>query len=239
MCGRFTLSSSGDALVDTFGLAAAPVITPRYNIAPSQSVLTVTADDHAQHRATSMRWGLVPGWAKDLSIGNKLINARAETAADKPAFRGAFRHRRCLVPADGFFEWQASADGKQPFHFRRRDGAPFGIAGLWERWEDPDGKLVLSCTLLTTAANAVVAPVHPRMPVILRPRDYGVWLDSAIDRPQVLQKLLCPYREQDMTAYPVSKAVNRPTHDLPECIEPLRLVGGPAKPLGDLVGFDA
>lgn len=221
MCGRFTLAASGETLIEAFGLSALPQLAPRYNIAPGQSILAVRqAQDHSR-LAQPLRWGLIPSWAKDPGIAHRLINARAETAAQKPSFRSAFRHRRCLLPADGFYEWLGPAGKKQPYYFHMRNGGPFAIAGLWEQWQARDGADLQSCTLLTTTANAVVARVHQRMPVILQPRDYTDWLDPRMKDVELLQALLQPFPAEDMGVYPVADVVNRTVNDGRQCIEPL------------------
>jgi putative SOS response-associated peptidase YedK len=168
-----------------------------------------------------LHWGLIPSWAKDRKMGAKLINARAQTVAEKPAFRSAFRQRRCLVLADGFYEWQQQEQKKQkqPFYFRLSDERPFAFAGLWEHWRGEDGEEIHSCTLLTTEANELMQPIHNRMPVILDPKDYDLWLDLEVKKQELLQPLLHPYRSEEMTAYPVSKVVNKPSNDSAECIE--------------------
>ena len=167
-----------------------------------------------------LRWGLVPGWAKDPAIGSRLINARAETAAEKPAFRTALRRRRCLVAADGFYEWQQAGRTKQPYFIHLRDDRPFALAGLWEAWEGADHAWLETCTLLTTEPNDVVRPIHDRMPVILPPQAYSCWLDPAIEDPRQLAPLLVPYPSDQMEAYRVGRLVNSPSHDAPGCIEP-------------------
>lgn len=220
MCGRFTLFAPSDALAAQFGLdpGAEPPTAPRYNIAPGGPVLAIRQPSRdGKREAVFLRWGLVPSWAKDPAIGHRLVNARAETAGEKPAFRGAFRYRRCLLPADGFYEWTGGR-GKRPFHFRMRDGRSFAIAGLWDRWEAPDGSFAETCTILTTAANVLVAPVHDRMPVILPPDAYGRWLDP--DARDVPASLLVPFPDDAMTAWPVSPLVNDPRADAPQCIDP-------------------
>jgi putative SOS response-associated peptidase YedK len=218
MCGRFTLSLPAEAIASTFQLSTIPELVPKYNIAPTQPVPTIlSAGDRRQFKM--LRWGLIPAWAKDATMGAKLINARAETVAEKPAFRTAFRHRRCLVIADGFYEWQQQKGKKQPFYFRFQNGQPFAFAGLWESWQAPDGEKIDSCTLLTTAANTLLQPIHDRMPVILKPEDYNQWLDPQIQKPEQLQPLLQSYSSEAMVSYPVSTKVNNPTNDSPECIE--------------------
>src|SRR4051794_17675419 len=211
MCGRYTLLASPEALREQFGLVEVPVLAPRYNVAPTQKVAAVRRTAGAEGRELALlRWGLIPPWADDPAIGNRLLNARAETVADKPSFRSALRCRRCLVLADGFFEWQTSRGKKQPYYFRLRDGRPFALAGLWERWARGEHGTVESCTLVTTEANDLVRPLHERMPVILPPDAYEVWLDPAVEHPERLRPLLRPCRADEMTAYPVSVRVNSP-----------------------------
>ncbi len=223
MCGRFSLGTPASVLAAQFDLFEAPPWTPRYNIAPTQEVLVVVQDPAtASRQARRYRWGLIPSWAKDPAIGNQLINAQAETAATKPAFRVAFRKRRCLILADGFFEWKQENRHKQPFHIRMRDGRPFAFAGLWEHWEGPEAKVINSCTILTATPNDLLRPLHHRMAVILPSSAYDRWLDPSLQEPEVLQPLLHPYPSDDMTAYPVSMRVNNPANDSPECGAPLR-----------------
>jgi putative SOS response-associated peptidase YedK len=168
-----------------------------------------------------MRWGLVPSWAKDLSIGSRMINARAETVAEKPSFRKALRERRCIVMADGFYEWEHKVQPRQPFHIVNRDGSPLGFAGLWERWKPPEGEPVESCTIITTKANEVVGRFHDRMPVILEPSDYDLWLDPGVQEPERVLPLLKQYPAERMEAHPVSTLVNSPSHESPECLKPV------------------
>ncbi|HEY9728669.1 MAG TPA: SOS response-associated peptidase [Chroococcales cyanobacterium] len=222
MCGRYSQRQSADVIAKAFEVDNVPALEPRYNIAPTQSVPTVLQPSVSQSRQFKMlHWGLIPKWAKDSKIGAKLINARAETVAEKPSFRSAFRKRRCLVLADGFYEWQQQENKKQkqPYYFRLNDGQPFAFAGLWEQWEDVSGEAIDSCTLLTTDANELMRPVHNRMPVILNPKDYERWLDPEVKEPEQLQPLLRPYSTQEMLAYPVSTAVNKPSNDNAECIK--------------------
>ncbi len=224
MCGRFTLAVPAETLAKQFELPEVPDLEPRYNIAPSQAVAVVRVDTEAEQRMLEMmRWGLIPRWAKDESIGNRLINARSETVAEKPAFRDAFKRRRCLVVADGFYEWQTvpGQKRKQPYFFKLRDGEAFGFAGLWERWKDPAGKTIHSCTLITSEANDLVRPVHDRMPVILSPDDYALWLDPGVDRADRLMPLLRPYLPERMGAYPVTPRVNSPEAEGADCIAPV------------------
>jgi putative SOS response-associated peptidase YedK len=230
MCGRFSLTQTGDALATALQLSALPPaalgsLQPRYNIAPGQPVATVVATpEHPAPRLDFHRWGLIPSWAKDPAIGSRLINARSETVAEKPSFRAAFKRRRCLVLADGFYEWETLGDRqtKQPHYIFLKDHRPFAFAGLWEHWSDStSGSELQTCTILTTAPNALMEPIHTRMPVILAPADYAAWLDPDYHQPQALQEMLRPYDDEAMDRYRVSTLVNRPQNDLPGCIEPL------------------
>ena len=223
MCGRFTLTVDPAQLVEQFELAGPPPadLAPRYNIAPTQPVAVVANHEGARHLEL-FKWGLIPSWAKDAEIGNRLINARAETLAEKPAFRSALKRRRCLVLADGFYEWQKQAGGKQPMYIQLKDGQPFAFAGLWETWRPgKDEPVVASCTIITTSPNDLMAGIHDRMPVILKREDYTAWLTPG-ELPTVeALALLHPYAAGAMQARPVSKAVNSPAHDSPELVLPL------------------
>jgi len=222
MCGRFTLSTPAGVIAEQFQLIDVPTLSPRYNVAPTQPVAAVRhAPGNGGRELALLRWGLIPFWAKDPAIGSRMINARSETVAQKPAFRAAFRQRRCLVVADGFYEWQRQEFGKQPFYIRLRDEKPFAFAGLWEHWEGSGDATIDSCTLLTTEPNDLVRLLHNRMPVILAPQDYDLWLDPGVQEAELLQPLLRPYPSQDMIAYPISTWVNSPTNEGPQCIEPL------------------
>lgn len=221
MCGRFTLTQSGAAIAEAFELDSVPQLVPGYNIAPTQPVPAIRATEAAQRQFDYLYWGLIPSWAKDTSMATRMINARAETVTEKPAFRTAFKRRRCLIVADGFYEWQRLGTKKQPYYFRLNDQHPFGFAGLWEYWHSPEGDEIESCTILTTAANAVVQPVHDRMPVILNTQDYDRWLDPSVQSTEQLVSLLRPYPESEMSAYPVSAKVNSARYDGPDCIAPL------------------
>jgi putative SOS response-associated peptidase YedK len=237
MCGRYTLLAEANQLAEEFQVSDVTPLEPRYNIAPTQSVPVVRfhgvapplsmavirqADTGNARRLDILRWGLIPRWAKDTKIGYRTINARAETVATQPAFRDAFRKRRCIVPASGFFEWQKSMKGgkevKQPLYIRRPDGRPIGLAGLWERWEGPDGTVIESFTIITTDANDFVRPFHNRMPVILRPDDYDTWLNPE-SKPDELKALLKPCPPDWLIVTPVSKQVSNPRNDDPSCIE--------------------
>jgi putative SOS response-associated peptidase YedK len=222
MCGRFTLSTPAQTLQQIFDLSETPDLPPRYNIAPSEAIAAIRLPEpQAGHRLDLLRWGLVPPWAKEPDVGARMINARSETVATNPAFRTAFRRRRCLVPADGFYEWQRLERRKQPFYIRMRDGLPFAFAGLWEHWEGPQGDALETCTILTTEPSELVRPVHDRMPVILDPKDWDLWLDPTMHEPERLQSLLRPYPAEKMIAFPVGQTVNNPANDHEECIAPL------------------
>src|SRR5690625_4137718 len=214
MCGRYTLTDPGDELIQHFNLANLPAdYRPRYNIAPTQPVTAIINGDG--RRAGALRWGLIPSWAEDPAIGNRMINARGETVAEKPSFRSAFRRRRCLIPADGFYEWQQVDGRKQPMRIVRRDGAIFAFAGLWESWrprgnptDDTDNeqnraRAVYTCTIITTDANDTLRPIHHRMPVIIPPESYDLWLDREIEDPEALLPLLRPRPDDEFRAYPV------------------------------------
>ncbi len=234
MCGRFTLSVNPEAVALAFDLDAIPDLAPRYNIAPTQTAAVVRLSLGDEARVLElMRWGLVPFWAKDPKIGNRMINARAETAASKPSFRTAFKSRRCLVPADGFYEWRREqADGpKQPYRICLKDGGPFAMAGLWESWRPKDesggddkdeaggsAEELRTFTILTTIPNDLVSEIHDRMPVILGPSEYDAWLDPEVEGGDDLDGLLDAFPADRMTIYPVSTLVNSPRNDVPECI---------------------
>ncbi len=223
MCGRFTLATSARQVAEHFGLAEVPELSPRYNIAPTQAIAVVRRTTEGEAPILEFRrLGLIPSWAKDPGIGSRMINARVETAAEKPAFRAAFRRRRCLVPADGFYEWAAASRGpRQPHWVARTDGACFAIAGLYERWKSPQDEWLETCTLITTDANERLRTIHERMPVILEPADYALWLDSRLREPERLRVLLRPQPGEDFELRAVSRRVNRPDHDDPACIAPL------------------
>ena len=222
MCGRFTLVADPNDLREAFPWVNIPEgINPRYNVAPSQPVAVIPND--GKNRLDFYTWGLIPSWAKDPAIGNRMINARAETLIEKPSFRTAFRRRRCLIPADGFFEWKVEPGRKTktPMYIRLKSGKPFALAGLWERWDSPDGSTIFSCTIITTQPNELMQVIHNRMPVILPPQAYSLWLDPAEPPLPKLTELLQPYPAAEMTSYPVSTIVNSPDNDLPATIEPV------------------
>jgi putative SOS response-associated peptidase YedK len=220
MCGRYALYGPQSRYREQFGTEDDFDLAPRFNVAPSQ-VLPVVSQSPEGHRHFVMaKWGLIPSWAKDAAQFHHPINAKAETAAILPMFRHAFRKSRVLVPADGFYEWKAGAGGKQPFFIRMRDGSPFGMAGLLEHWQDPEGE-VTSFTILTTEPNPLMAGIHNRMPAIIRPEDYGVWLDPGVADVQVLQGMVGPYPERFMEAYAVSRRVNKPENEGPALLDPV------------------
>ncbi len=215
----------GRDLARRFELAQEPPLEARYNIAPTQAVAVIRPDGSADlpRRLDMLRWGLVPFWSKDPVGGAPLINARAETAATKPAFRAAYRHRRCLIPADGFYEWKRESGKKQPYFISMSDDKVFAFAGLWEHWENPEGSVIESCTILTTSANELVQSIHDRMPVILDPRNYHVWLDPKTKVAAILQDLLKPYPGQEMTMRAVHPRMNKASYDAADCVAPYTL----------------
>jgi putative SOS response-associated peptidase YedK len=218
MCGRFTLRTPAGHVAEAFGVLPFADLQPRYNIAPSQPVPVARLAQNDGRELAFLKWGLVPSWADDPAIGYKMINARGDTVATKPSFRKAFKVRRCLVVADGFYEWQKTDGNKQPHYIRLKDDRPFAFAGLWEHW-GRDGQEIDSCTIITTDANELMAPIHNRMPVIVAPSDYDLWLDPAIQEVERLQPLLRPYPPGEMTAYPVSTVVNNPRNEVAQCVE--------------------
>jgi putative SOS response-associated peptidase YedK len=213
VCGRFTLRTPANVLIKQFGLDDFPS-RPRYNIAPTQTVPVIRADNRKQ--VSMMRWGLIPSWATDPKIGYSMINCRSETAATKPAFRSAIKRRRCLILADGFYEWRKEGKTKQPIYIRRADERPFAFAGLWEAW-DKGSEPIESCTIMTTAANDMLKPLHDRMPVILASGDYDAWLDPATTEIAYLYESIPP---DELTMYPVNPIVNNARNETPECVQP-------------------
>ena len=223
MCGRFTLTLDPDELQEAFDLSAPPAgLAPRYNIAPSQPV-AVVANTEAR-KLELFQWGLIPSWAKDAKIGYKMINARSETLAEKPSFRAALKKRRCLVLADGFYEWkrEGASRAKTPMYIQLKGGQPFAFAGLWETWKSPDNKLIKSCTIITTEPNALMKDIHDRMPVILPPKAYDLWLSPEELPSEKLPPLFKPFAASQMRAYAVSPLVNNPRFDSPECVIPVK-----------------
>lgn len=224
MCGRYTQTASSDVVARDCGLSPLPFLTPRYNIAPSQSVAAIRIEPGSMTRhLVLLRWGLIPSWAKDPKIGHQCINAKAETVAEKPSFRSAFKKRRCLVVATGFYEWQVQGRRKQPMWIGLRSKLPFAFAGLWEHWQPTEGEPLETCTIITTEPNELMAPIHNRMPVILPSKAYEQWLDPEFQQIEPLKAFLRPYSSEDLIAYPVSTLVNNPRHDVPQCLEPISL----------------
>jgi putative SOS response-associated peptidase YedK len=219
MCGRFALKTPPRTIQEHFQLPETVDLSPRYNIAPSQEIAAVRLLPEKGIRQLDMlHWGLIPHWARDMKIGYRMINARAETLAQKPSFRAAFKKRRCLIIADGFYEWKHAGKAKQPFYVHLKNGAVFAFAGLWESWHSPDGSTLESCTIITTSANELISEIHDRMPVILPPSQYGSWLQVSTPE-QSLQQLFAPYPAEAMEAYRVSAEVNSPRNDTPACIK--------------------
>jgi putative SOS response-associated peptidase YedK len=221
MCGRFALAADNETVAQQFELSLPEGmnLAPRYNIAPTQPVAAVRLS-RGQRELTHFHWGLIPSWSQDAKMGSRLINARSETVTDKPSFRTAFKRRRCLIPASGFYEWQKLNGSKQPLYIQPTEEALFAFAGLWELWHSADGGEIESCTILTTTPNELMAQIHNRMPVIVEPGDYDLWLEPGDDPEQGLH-LLRPFPSHKMAAYPVSTLINSPRNDSPECIAPL------------------
>lgn len=219
MCGRFTLTLNMEKIAQAFGVEPTLDSSPRYNIAPTQEVMTVLHEKEAQPAHLEwLRWGLIPGWAKEESIGSRMINARAETLAEKPSFKRLLHSRRCLIVADGFYEWKKAAKGKTPMYITMKDHEPFGFAGLWDLWKAPDGRQLRTCTIITTEPNSLMAEIHNRMPVILAREARDLWLDPEMKDEQALTSILRPYPAEHLTAREVSKLVNSPTIDSAELI---------------------
>ncbi|MGB5131252.1 MAG: SOS response-associated peptidase [Steroidobacteraceae bacterium] len=219
MCGRYAFFSPAEAVKRTFALDLLPELAPRYNIAPTQSVAALRVVEEGRRSLVMLHWGLVPHWAKERAIGNRMINARSETLADKPAFRDAFRRRRCLVLADGWYEWQAAPGGKQPWFVRLRDPGPIAFAGLWEKWKDPAGELLESCTIVTCDASESIRKIHDRMPVVLPKESWDRWMDPAFSDTGTLSKILGPYDAKSLRGWQVSRLVNAPKNQGPKLIE--------------------
>ncbi len=230
MCGRYTVTRPAD-LLEELGVETTEPLSARYNVAPTQKVPVVRATPgvvppagESTRELAILRWGLIPFWAKDIKIGNRMINARSETVATKPAFRNSLRRKRCAILADGFFEWKKMEDGKkQPFHIHLTDHRPFVFAGLWDCWSKGPIDPIESFTILTTRPNDRVAELHDRMPVILTPEAIDLWLDPAVDDANRLVKVLEPYAAEEIEFFPVSKLVNRPSNDVPQCVMPIEL----------------
>jgi putative SOS response-associated peptidase YedK len=231
MCGRFQQTTPPEEVAERFGASAGSAAAlraagwrPRWNVSPGTDVVALRADEPGGRALVRLRWGLVPRWAKDAKIGQRLVNARAETAAEKPAFRDALKRRRCLLPADGFYEWTSTGGPRLPWRARLEDGLPFALAGLWERWRDPadaEAPALETCTILTTEANARVAPVHTRMPVVVAPADWPIWLAPGAPEPGALGRILAPGDRTALVLVRVSDHVNDPRHEGASCALPL------------------
>ncbi len=220
MCGRYTITSPPDAIRKLFAYEDRPNFPARYNIAPTQPVPVVRLENH-RRRFALVRWGLIPSWVKDPKTLTLLINARGETINDKPAFRAAVRYRRCLFPVDGFYEWKRAGETKVPFYIRREGGGPMAFAGLWETWMGPNGEEIESAAIVTTQANRTLAPIHNRMPAIIAPECFDLWLDHERTDAETAAALIAPAAEDFLEAYEVSRAVNRAVNDAPALIEPV------------------
>ncbi len=218
MCGRYVLGIRPDALAALFGLDEYCDYPPRWNIPPGTDIPVIRQSPEGKRVLHLLRWGLVPHWARDAAIGHRLNNARAETVAEKPAFRDAFRCRRCLIPADGFYEWKTLDRGKQPYYISLRTGQPMAMGGLWESWRAPDGSVLRTCAIVTTGANGLMTPIHDRMPVIIAPEHWQTWLDGT---PEAAARLLSPFPAEPMQAWPVHPRVSRASEDTPALIQPL------------------
>lgn len=227
MCGRFVQASPFHVIAEIFDIHEGPEeLRPSYNVSPGQSVLAVTRPaGESSNRLVRFQWGLIPSWSKDPAAGNRMINARAETAAEKPAFRNAFRKRRCLVAADGFYEWRRTGKTRTPFYVRLRTGRPMGLAGLYETWKSPGGETLRTCAIITTRANLLIGEIHDRMPVIVPGNRQTPWLDPALGDTALLLEGLEPYPPGEMEMYQVSRAVNSPRNDSPELILPCAVKG--------------
>lgn len=220
MCGRFSLKSTMRAIEDEFSIERSDIdFQPRYNIAPTQNIAAIIQDE--TRKLTTLRWGLIPSWAKDPTIGNRMINARSETLLEKPSFKAAFKKRRCLIIADGFFEWKKSRQEKIPMYIYLKDENLFTFAGIWETWRSGDGKAIHSCAIITTSPNEFMSSIHNRMPVILSKNNRDSWLDTSNQTEKHLIDLLKPYPSEAMAAHQVSKIVNSPLNDIPACIKPV------------------
>lgn len=221
MCGRFTSLLSPEMLEEIFGVQSPPDFPARYNIAPAQDIWIIRQAVGGNRYVSPVRWGLIPHWAKDSSIGSRMINARYETVHEKPSFRSAIRTRRCIIPASGFFEWDHSGKVNVPHYITLKDGSPLALAGIWDSWQSPGGETIESCSILTTTSNSLVAALHSRMPVILHPTEFDLWLDRSVNDPDHLRRLCQHYPSGLMQEWEVSPLVNKPVHDSPETIRPI------------------
>lgn len=219
MCGRFDLHLPKELLEEIFGISITLDLRPRYNISPTQEIAVIRTNPDRIRQLDLLRWGLIPPWAKDPVIGSRMINARSETVHEKPTFRSAFKHRRCVIPANGFYEWKEAEGRKKPLYVKMKDNNPMIFAGLWDNWKPEEGEEIESCSILTTSSNDLITPLHDRMPVILDIKDVDLWLDPHITVPEPLKSLFKPYPSVKMEIYPVSDMVNSPKYDGPQCIE--------------------
>ncbi|MGZ5054957.1 MAG: SOS response-associated peptidase [Methylobacter sp.] len=216
MCGRYNLIATGQQIMDHFGLLSLPAQDPDYNIPPGQKILAIVQLEDGSNKAVNLHWGLIPSWSKDHAIANRLINARAETLTTKPSFKKAYQHRRCLIPATGFYEWQATGFGKQPYHIHKPDNSLFAFAGIWEHWKN-DQETVYSCAIITTGANDIMAPIHDRMPVIIAPEDYNRWLNKQTAIVDIAD-FLAADAYTGMQTNPISTRINNPLHNDESCL---------------------
>lgn len=221
MCGRIAVNIPADELRKIFKLIEAPKVNPHYNISPTQSVGVVRSDNNGDNHFDYLIWGLVPGWSKDFSIGSHMINARSETVAEKPSFRQAIKHRRCIVPASGFYEWDRNGTKKQPYYIHMADRSIMGLAGLWDSWKSPEGSYLETFSILTTSANSLLEEIHDRMPVILSPDTFELWLNKNMHDPTQLEMLYAPSPANELCMYKVSDQVNISRYESPSCIEQL------------------
>lgn len=220
MCGRFTLTVTPNQVKKTFSLTDCLDFSPQYNIAPTHSICAIASSLNHSWETRFFHWGLIPSWAKNSKNASNLINARLETLGDKPSFKQAFSQRRCLIIADGFYEWNRQLYGKNPLFFHKEDKQIFAFAGLWEKWQSPDGKIIESATIINTQARGVMATIHPRMPIILAKSAYKIWLDNSIQNHQQLSDLLNTHLESQLCYYPVSESVNYVKNNYPELLKP-------------------
>jgi putative SOS response-associated peptidase YedK len=221
MCGRYDLHLPRELIADIFGITIVQDIQPRYNIAPTQQVVVIRTYPDGTRHLDLLKWGLIPSWAKDPSIGSRMINARSETVDIKPAFRTALKHRRCIIPGNGFYEWREVAGKKHPLYVKLKGNNLMIFAGLWDHWKTPEGEVIESCTILTTTTNDLIKHIHDRMPVILEPKDIDLWLDHQVADPEQLKPLFKPYPSDLMEMYPVGDQVNSPRNDTSDLIKPL------------------
>src|ERR1039457_4201340 len=218
MCGRFTLQIPPEMLAEIFGLMEIPVYPFRYNIAPTQQIPVIR--QNGQNHLEFLRWGLIPSWAKDHAVGNRMITARSETVAEKPAFRTAIKYKRCLIPSSGFYEWVKEGDTKRPIYIHLKDDPLMVFAGIWEQWKSPEGGIIESCSILTTHSNKLIEPIHDRQPVILHPEEFNLWLDRNMTDPEKLKRFYQTYPSERMGMYQVSPQVNNPRNDFSDLIRP-------------------